>query len=123
MATSALVLFSGGQDSTICLASALSRFDHVETIGFTYGQRHSVEMDCRPRILDAIRARFPAWSSKLGEDHICDASVLSAIGDTAMTSDTEIEMAENGLPTTFVPGRNLMFRWRAHWPGAAGLRR
>ena len=107
--TSALVLFSGGQDSTICLANALSRFDHVETVGFTYGQRHSVEMACRPKVIDALRQAFPQWACKLGEDHICDMSVLGDISDTAMTSETEIEIAENGLPNTFVPGRNLMF--------------
>lgn len=107
--TSALVLFSGGQDSTICLANALSRFDHVETVGFTYGQRHRVEMDCRPKIIDAVRKAFPQWAGKLGGDHICDMSVLGDISDTAMTSETEIEIAENGLPNTFVPGRNLMF--------------
>jgi 7-cyano-7-deazaguanine synthase len=107
--TSVLVLFSGGQDSTICLANALSRFDHVETVGFTYGQRHSVEMACRPKVIEAVRAGFPQWAGKLGEDHICDMSVLGDISDTAMTSETEIEIAENGLPNTFVPGRNLMF--------------
>jgi len=107
--TSALVLFSGGQDSTICLANALSRFDHVETVGFTYGQRHSIEMDCRPKIIDAVRKAFPQWAGKLGKDHICDMSVLGDISDTAMTRETEIEIAENGLPNTFVPGRNLMF--------------
>jgi 7-cyano-7-deazaguanine synthase len=105
----ALVLFSGGQDSTICLAYALSHFDRVETIGFTYGQRHNVEMDCRPKAIAAIRNAFPAWSAKLGEDHVCDISVLGEISDTAMTSEIEIETAENGLPNTFVPGRNLMF--------------
>lgn len=106
---SALVLFSGGQDSTVCLASALSRFDHVETIGFKYGQRHSVEMDCRPKIREAVKAAFPAWAAKLGPDHVCDMSVLGEISDTAMTRETEIQVAENGLPNTFVPGRNLMF--------------
>lgn len=105
----ALVLFSGGQDSTICLAYALSHFDRVETIGFTYGQRHNVEMECRPKAIAAIRNAFPAWSAKLGEDHVCDISVLGEISDTAMTSEIEIETAENGLPNTFVPGRNLMF--------------
>jgi 7-cyano-7-deazaguanine synthase len=107
--TSALVLFSGGQDSTICLANALSRFDYVETVGFTYGQRHSVEMECRPKVIDAVRNGFPNWAGKLGQDHICDMSVLGDISDTAMTRETEIEIAENGLPNTFVPGRNLMF--------------
>ena len=107
--TSALVLFSGGQDSTICLAHALTKYDRVETVGFHYGQRHVVEMECRPRIISAIRESFPDWAHKLGEDHICDVSVLAEISDTAMTSDTLIEIAENGLPNTFVPGRNLLF--------------
>ncbi len=107
--TSALVLFSGGQDSTICLAHALSRYDRVETVGFDYGQRHSVELECRPRIISALKTRFPKWAGKIGEDHTCDVSVLSKISDTAMTSETEIEIAENGLPNTFVPGRNLLF--------------
>ena len=107
--SSALVLFSGGQDSTICLAHALARYERVETIGFNYGQRHSVELDCRPRIIAALKGRFPHWASKLGEDHLCDVSVLGEISDTAMTSETEIEIAENGLPNTFVPGRNLLF--------------
>ena len=107
--TSALVLFSGGQDSTICLAHALSRYDRVETVGFDYGQRHSVELDCRPRIVSALKTQFPEWAGKIGDDHMCDVSVLSEISDTAMTSETEIEIAENGLPNTFVPGRNLLF--------------
>lgn len=106
---SALVLFSGGQDSTICLAHALAHYDHVETVGFDYGQRHAVELACRPRIIEAIRTGFPDWRDKLGEDHMCDVSVLSEIADTAMTSETEIVIAENGLPNTFVPGRNLLF--------------
>lgn len=107
--SSALVLFSGGQDSTICLAHALERYDRIETIGFDYGQRHAVELECRPKILAAIRDQFPKWAGKLGEDHMCDVSVLGAISETAMTSETEIEIAENGLPNTFVPGRNLLF--------------
>lgn len=107
--TSALVLFSGGQDSTICLAHALARFDRVETVGFDYGQRHAVELDCRPQIIAALKSNFPDWAGKLGQDHVCDVSVLSDISDTAMTSDTEIEIAESGLPNTFVPGRNLLF--------------
>ena len=107
--SSALVLFSGGQDSTICLANALSRYDHVETVGFEYGQRHSVELECRPRIISALRDQFSDWAHKLGEDHMCDVSVLAEISETAMTSDTLIEIAENGLPNTFVPGRNLLF--------------
>lgn len=107
--SSALVLFSGGQDSTICLAYALSRFDRVETVGFDYGQRHAVELACRPKILDAIRSSFPNWAVKLGEDHLCDMSVLGEISETAMTRDTEIQIADSGLPNTFVPGRNLLF--------------
>jgi len=103
---SALVLFSGGQDSTICLAHALARYDRVETVGFDYGQRHAVELACRPRILDAIKSSFPAWRDKLGPDRVCDVSVLSEISDTAMIKETEIVTAENGLPNTFVPGRN-----------------
>ena len=107
--TSALVLFSGGQDSTICLAYALSHFDRVETVGFDYGQRHAVELECRPNIIEAIKDKFPAWAEKLGEDRMCDVSVLSEISDTAMIKETEIVVAENGLPNTFVPGRNLLF--------------
>ncbi|MEC7288524.1 MAG: 7-cyano-7-deazaguanine synthase QueC [Pseudomonadota bacterium] len=107
--TSALVLFSGGQDSTICLAYALDKFDRVETVGFDYGQRHAVELECRPKILAAVKAQFPQWADKIGDDHLCDVSVLSDISETAMTSETEIEIAENGLPNTFVPGRNLLF--------------
>lgn len=107
--TSALVLFSGGQDSTICLAHALSRYDRVETVGFDYGQRHAVELDCRPKIIAAIKSAFPDWAGKLGEDRVCDVSVLSEISDTAMIKETEIVIAENGLPNTFVPGRNLLF--------------
>ncbi len=107
--TSALVLFSGGQDSTICLAHALAHYDRVETVGFDYGQRHAIELECRPKVISAIKAQFPHWAGKLGEDHVCDVSVLGAISDTAMTSETEIEIAENGLPNTFVPGRNLLF--------------
>lgn len=107
--TSALVLFSGGQDSTICLAHALARYDRVETVGFDYGQRHSVELECRPKVISALKSSFPDWAGKLGEDHMCDVSVLGEISDTAMTSETEIEIAESGWPNTFVPGRNLLF--------------
>ena len=105
----ALVLFSGGQDSTTCLAWALARYDFVETVGFDYGQRHRVELDCRMRILARLRTDYPHWEEKLGEDHLLDLSVLAAIGDTAMTSDRAIEFDANGLPNTFVPGRNLLF--------------
>jgi 7-cyano-7-deazaguanine synthase len=105
----ALVLFSGGQDSATCLAWALERFERVETLGFDYGQRHRIELDCRARIRDALSARFPVWAGRLGEDHLLDLSVLGAISDTAMTRDIEITMSANGLPNTFVPGRNLLF--------------
>ena len=106
---SALVLFSGGQDSTTCLAVALERFARVETIGFDYGQRHRIELDVRPRILAALRAGFPHWAERLGPDHMIDMGVLGQISDTALTGDAAIAMQENGLPNTFVPGRNLLF--------------
>ena len=109
MKTSALVLFSGGQDSTTCLAWALNRYDHVETLGFDYGQRHAIELTMRPKLLDSLRAMRPDWKSKLGDDHVLDLSLLAAISDTALTSDVAITMQENGLPNTFVPGRNLLF--------------
>jgi len=105
----ALVLFSGGQDSTTCLAWALDRFRDVETVGFTYGQRHMEEMEARTRILSALRARFLGWAGKLGEDHILSLDVLKKIGGTALTSSAKIEIGARGLPTTFVPGRNLLF--------------
>lgn len=106
---SALVLFSGGQDSTLCLTHALSTYDRVETVGFDYGQRHNIEMQCRKTVLSSIRASFPDWSQKLGEDYVCDLGVLGAISDTSLTREVEIETSETGLPDTFVPGRNLMF--------------
>jgi 7-cyano-7-deazaguanine synthase len=105
----ALVLFSGGQDSATCLAWALDRFDHVETIGFEYGQRHRIELEVREPIVSAIRAAFPGWSEKLGDDHLIDLGVVGALGATALTSDMAIAMAEGGLPNTFIPGRNLLF--------------
>lgn len=105
----ALVLFSGGQDSTVCLAWALSRFEHVETIGFDYGQRHRIELDCRLTVLDRIRQQFPEWSGRLGEDRVIDLGWLGQISDCALTEEREIELSENGLPNTFVPGRNLVF--------------
>jgi 7-cyano-7-deazaguanine synthase len=105
----ALVLFSGGQDSTICLAWALDRFAAVETIGFDYGQRHRIELDCRVAVVGRLRQDFPAWSGKLGDDHVVDLSVLGRISDTALTRDAEIAFAQGGLPNTFVPGRNLLF--------------
>jgi 7-cyano-7-deazaguanine synthase len=105
----ALVLFSGGQDSTACLAWALDRFAQVETVGFDYGQRHIAEMAARPRVLEAFRARFPDWAARLGEDHVLPLEALKAIGGSALTDGTRIEMGANGLPTTFVPGRNVFF--------------
>lgn len=107
--TKALVLFSGGQDSSISLAWALSRFDHVETIGFDYGQRHSVELGARRAVRRAMIEAFPQWADKLGEDVVAGASGLRILGETAMTHETEIVIGEDGLPTTFVPGRNLLF--------------
>jgi 7-cyano-7-deazaguanine synthase len=106
---SALVLFSGGQDSTTCLAWALARFAAVETIGFDYGQRHRVELECRTRIASRLKGEFPEWGAKLGEDHLVDLSVLGRLSETALTRDSEITFAESGLPNTFVPGRNLLF--------------
>ncbi len=105
----ALVLFSGGQDSTTCLAWALDRFERVETVGFFYGQRHAVELETRPRIVERIRRDFPTWGAKLGEDRTLTLSLLAEIGGTALTEATEIEMGRSGLPNTFVPGRNLLF--------------
>src|SRR3984893_6145967 len=105
----ALVLFSGGQDSTTCLALALDRSAHVETLGFDYGQRHRVELDVRPVVLAAMRGRLPRLAAKLGEDHMIDLSVLGPISDTALTRETEIPWQESGLPNPFVPGRNLAF--------------
>lgn len=109
MKTQALVLFSGGQDSTTCLAWALDRYHRVETIGFDYGQRHAVELSCRQNVLANIRKQFPQWANKIGEDHMLDLSILGQISDTALTSGKAIEMQQNGLPNTFVPGRNLLF--------------
>ncbi len=105
----ALVLFSGGQDSTVCLAWALERFARVETIGFDYGQRHAVELSVRPRIRERLAALDAGWAERLGEDHIVRIDALAAISETALTRDTAIEIADSGLPTTFVPGRNLIF--------------
>lgn len=105
----ALVLFSGGQDSTVCLAWALSKFDHVETIGFDYGQRHRIELECRLKVLTRFRESFPEWANKLGEDRVIDLSWLGQISDCALTEERLIALSENGLPNTFVPGRNLVF--------------
>lgn len=109
MHTSAIVLFSGGQDSTTCLAWALDKYDHVETIGFDYRQRHDIELTVRPMLREKIVQINPAWASRLGPDHLLDLSLLASLSETAMTSDIEIVMQKNGLPNTFVPGRNLMF--------------
>ena len=109
MTSRALVLFSGGQDSTVALAWALARFDEVETIGFDYGQRHRVELDCRLTIRDRLPALSPLYAERLGPDHLIDLAALGAISETALTRDNEIAFAETGLPTTFVPGRNLIF--------------
>ncbi len=109
MTNSALVLFSGGQDSTTCLAWALARYAKVETIGFDYGQRHAVELSVRPGILQKMRTLAPDWDDKLGEDHMIDLSLIAKISDTALTQEVEIAMQDNGLPNTFVPGRNLLF--------------
>ncbi len=107
--STALVLFSGGQDSTTCLAWALDRFDRVETVGFFYGQRHAVELETRPRILERLKRDFPAWGARLGEDRMLTLNLLAEIGGTALTAETEIAMGKSGLPNTFVPGRNLLF--------------
>ena len=109
MNSSALVLFSGGQDSTTCLAWALARYERVETIGFDYGQRHAIELSMRPQLLTNLRAQNPAWQERLGDDHLIDLSLLASISNSALTSDAAIAMQENGLPNTFVPGRNLLF--------------
>ena len=109
MHTTALVLFSGGQDSTTCLAYALSKYQRVETVAFDYRQRHHIELDARLNVLRALRARFPAWAAKLGEDHLLDLAVLGEVSDTSLTRDTAIAMEAGGLPNSFVPGRNLLF--------------
>ncbi|KQY90493.1 MULTISPECIES: 7-cyano-7-deazaguanine synthase QueC [Roseateles] len=105
----ALVLFSGGQDSTTCLAWALDRYAEVETLAFDYGQRHRIELDCRNTVRAQIARQFPHWADRLGADHLLDLSLLGQISDTALTSEREIELQANGLPNTFVPGRNLLF--------------
>jgi 7-cyano-7-deazaguanine synthase len=107
--TSALVLFSGGQDSTACLAWALARYAQVETIGFDYGQRHRIELTARVEVLAQLRTQFPQWAGKLGQDHVIDLSMLGKLSDTALTSQAEIRLRADGLPNTFVPGRNLLF--------------
>ena len=109
MHTSALVLFSGGQDSTTCLALALSKYERVETIAFDYRQRHSVELQARLRVLEKIKAQFPQWAHKLGEDHLLDLAVLGQVSETSLTRDVAFKIESSGLPNTFVPGRNLLF--------------
>ena len=109
MHTSALVLFSGGQDSTTCLALALSKYERVETIAFDYRQRHSVELQARLRVLEQIKLQFPQWAHKLGEDHLLDLGVLGQVSETSLTRDVAFKMESSGLPNTFVPGRNLLF--------------
>ena len=116
----ALVLFSGGQDSTTCLAQALSMFERVETLGFDYGQRHSVEMQVRSTVREQLVQRFPQWASRLGEDHVLSLDVLKQIGGSSLTDDVAFAMQADGLPNTFVPGRNLLFLTLA---GALAYRR
>jgi len=108
-AASALVLFSGGQDSTVCLAWALDRFERVETVGFGYGQRHAVELAQRPVVRAALAARFAQWRPRLREDHLLELATLGRISDTALTREVEFKTTAAGLPNTFVPGRNLLF--------------
>ena len=109
MHTTALVLFSGGQDSTTCLAQALSKYERVETVAFDYGQRHIVELEARLNVLREIKAQFPAWADRLGEDHLLDLAVLGQVSDSSLTRDVAFKMEHSGLPNTFVPGRNLLF--------------
>jgi len=109
MHTTALVLFSGGQDSTTCLAQALTKYERVETVGFDYGQRHSVELQARLVVLQQLRAQFPQWAARLGEDHVLDLAVLGQVSETSLTRDMVFKMESSGLPNTFVPGRNLLF--------------
>ena len=116
----ALVLFSGGQDSTTCVAWALERFGRVETIGFDYGQRHAVELAVRPKLRQKLASLRSEWAARLGEDHLIKLDTLAAISETALTRDMKIEMGQGGLPTTFVPGRNLVFLTFA---GAVAYRR
>ncbi|MFO1264126.1 MAG: 7-cyano-7-deazaguanine synthase QueC [Rhodoferax sp.] len=109
MHTSALVLFSGGQDSATCLAYALQRYERVETMAFDYRQRHHVELESRLNVLRELRAQFPQWASRLGEDHVLDLAVLGAVSETSLTRETAFQIESSGLPNTFVPGRNLLF--------------
>jgi len=105
----ALVLFSGGQDSTVCLAWALQRYARVETVGFDYGQRHAVELEARAAVRARIAAEFPQWAPRLGEDHVLEMRGFGEVAQSALTADRAIEMTAKGLPSTFVPGRNLVF--------------
>ena len=120
MHTRALVLFSGGQDSTTCLAHALTHYAHVETLGFDYGQRHSVELQARQTVLQRLRWQFPHWAARLGPDHVLNVDVIGQIGGSSLTEDVAIAMQPGGLPITFVPGRNLLFMTLA---GALAYRR
>src|ERR1700724_2325585 len=104
----ALVLFSGGQDSATCLAWALQRFARVEMLGFEYGQRHAIELDCRAGLLEGMKSLNADWAAKLGESHTLEIPTLAAVSDTALTRDVAIAMGADGLPNTFVPGRNLV---------------
>ena len=117
----ALVLFSGGQDSTTCLAWALDRFGNVETVGFDYGQRHASELVARPRVLALMREKFPDWRDRIGADHLLSLDVLKQIGGSALTDAMTIEMGDNGLPTTFVPGRNILFLTAAESSFVTGI--
>jgi 7-cyano-7-deazaguanine synthase len=105
----AIVLFSGGQDSTTCLAWALDRFAAIETVAFDYGQRHRIELACRERVIAALRNRFPPWRARLGEAHLVDLGILGRLSETALTREAAIALGAEGLPNTFVPGRNLIF--------------
>jgi len=116
----ALVLFSGGQDSATCLAWALARYSHVETVAFDYGQRHRIELQARLEVLRELRREFPHWAARLGGDHLLDLGVLGQVADTSLTREREIAMRADGLPDTFVPGRNLLFLTLA---AALGYRR
>lgn len=109
MHTTALVLFSGGQDSTTCLAHALARYERVETIAFDYRQRHHVELQARLEVLTQLRQQFPQWAPRMGDDHLLDLAVLGSVSETSLTRDTAFKMEQSGLPNTFVPGRNLLF--------------
>src|SRR3984893_5392085 len=116
----ALVLFSGGQDSTVCLAWALERFERVETVGFDCGQRHRIELEMRPRIRAELAKLKAEWRARLGEDHLVSLDAIAAISESALTREVVIEIGESGLPTTFVPGRNLIF---LSFAGAIAYRR